>query len=545
MGRRLFSNSWHSVAELRPLLVPQARMTRHVYRGQVWFVVQDQSGGRFHRLSPAAHELLMRMDGTRTVQSLWEAANVSGNGEICTQDEIVDLLVQLHAADLLQADTTPDSAALLERKRKKRRQTIKQWLLNPMSIKIPLLDPDPFLARWASRLAWIFSRTGLLIWLAAVLPALVLAAQHWNALTTNMSDRVLSSSNLLVMAIVFPFVKIAHELGHGFATRVWGGAVHEMGVMLLVFAPVPYVDASASASFASKYQRAAVAAAGMMVELFIAALAMFVWVFAEPGVVRAVAFNVMLIAGVSTVVVNGNPLLRYDGYYILADLIEMPNLAQRGQKYLTWWWNRKVFGVHDEEAPPESPGERRWLVWYTPLAWLYRVSVTVSIILFVGGSYFIFGTLLALWGGVFAGGHAALEGVEACHVQPGLAAPPAACRPGCRRDCGGCAGAGLSVADAVADTGRGGDLAARSIAALCRWWRLLRTLAGRARDAGGEGHALVRAERRPIGHRTGGGGSESRRGGGALSRRAVRKPGQGRRCVTATGTGAGGAAPDR
>jgi len=398
MARRLFSSSWHSVAELRPKLVPQARVTRHVYRHQVWFVVQDQSGGRFHRLSPAAHALVMQMDGGRTVQALWEAANANGNGEICTQDEVVDLLVQLHAADLLQADTTPDSAALLERKRKKRMQTFKQWVLNPMSLKIPLLDPDPFLARWAPHLAWCFSRAGLMLWLMVVLPAAVLAAQNWKALTMNMSDQVLSSSNLLVMAIVFPLVKIAHELGHGFATRIWGGTVHEMGVMLLVFAPVPYVDASASASFSSKYQRAMVAAAGMLVELFIAALAMYVWVMAEPGIVRALAYNVMLIAGISTLVVNGNPLLRYDAYYILTDLIEMPNLAQRGQKYLTWLWDRKVFDVHDQDPPPESVAERRWLLCYTPLAWCYRVFVTVSIILFIGGSYFIFGTLLALWG---------------------------------------------------------------------------------------------------------------------------------------------------
>jgi len=373
-------------------------MKRHVYRGQIWFVIQDQSGGRFHRLTPAAHALLMRMDGTRTVQSLWEEANKSANGELCTQDEIVDLLVQLHAADLLQADSTPDSAALLERKRKKRQQTFKQWFLNPMSIKIPLFDPDPLLARWAPRLAWCFSHRGALLWLAAVLPALFLAGLNWNALTMNMSDRVLSSSNLLVMVVVFPLLKIAHELGHGLATRVWGGAVHQMGVMLLVFAPVPYVDASSSASFCSKHQRATVAAAGMLVELLLAALAMYVWVLAEPGVVRAVAFNVMLIAGISTVVVNGNPLLRYDGYYILSDLIEMPNLAQRGQKYLTWLWDRHVFGVHDQEPPVESPSERRWLVAYTPLAWCYRVFVTLSIILFVGGAFFIFGTLLAIWG---------------------------------------------------------------------------------------------------------------------------------------------------
>ena len=404
MARNLFSSSWYSVAELRPRLISQARVHRHVYRQQVWFVVQDQAGGRYHRLTPGAFALVQRMDGTRTVQQLWEEANASSSGDVCTQDEVVDLLVQLHATDLLQADTTPDSAALLDRYRKKKRQTVKQWLFNPMSLKLPLLDPDPFLARWAPQLAWCFGRRGAMVWLAIVLPALLLATQHGGELTNNLSDRVLSSSNLLVMAIVYPLVKLAHELGHGFAARVRGGAVHEMGVMFLVFAPVPYVDASSSSAFSSKYERMAVAAAGMLVELLLAALAMYVWLLTEPGVVRAVAFNVMVIAGISTLVVNGNPLLRYDGYFILTDLIEMPNLAQRGQKYLAYLWDRHVFGVHDLEAPAESLSEKRWLVVYTPLAWCYRVFVTVSIILFIGSEFFIFGTLMALWGVVTLAG---------------------------------------------------------------------------------------------------------------------------------------------
>lgn len=400
MARSLFSPSWHSVAELRPRLVPQARIYRHLYRGQVWYVVQDQTGGRYHRLSPAAHALVLEMDGTRTVQSVWESANTSGSGDACTQSEMVDLLVQLHAADLLQADTTPDSAVLFERHNKKRRATLMQWLMNPMSVKLPLVDPDAFLARWAPHVAWCFSRTGAAIWLAVALPAMVLAAQHWQELTNNLSDQVLSSSNLMVMALVYPVVKLLHELGHGFATRVWGGAVHEMGLMFLVFAPVPYVNASSSAAFPSRSQRAIVAAAGMLVELFVASLAMYVWVLAEPGVVRAIAFNIMVVAGVSTLVVNGNPLLRYDGYYILSDLIEMPNLAQRGQKFLAYLWDRHVFGVLDMEPLHETPAEKRWLIFYTPLAWCYRVFVTVSIILFVAGEFFIFGVLIALWGAV-------------------------------------------------------------------------------------------------------------------------------------------------
>jgi putative peptide zinc metalloprotease protein len=400
MARSLFSPSWHSVAELRPRLVPQALVHRHLYRGQVWFVVQDRAGGRFHRLSPAAHELVAAMDGTRTVQSLWEAANAHSPGDACTQNEIVELLVQLHAANLLQCDVTPDSAVLFDRYRKKRRETLRQWLLNPMSLKLPLVDPDALLERWTPRLAWCAGPVGAALWLIVVLPALALAAQHWNELTHSLPERVLSSSNLLVMLLVFPVVKLLHELGHGFAAKAWGGAVHEMGIMFLVFAPVPYVDASCASAFPQKQRRAVVGAAGMLVEVFLAALALYVWLLTEPGVVRAAAFNVMLVAGISTLVVNGNPLLRYDGYFILTDLLEMPNLAQRGQKYLAALCDRYVFGAHEVEFEPQSAAERCWLLLYTPLAWCYRMFITLVIIVFVAGQFFVFGALLALWGAV-------------------------------------------------------------------------------------------------------------------------------------------------
>lgn len=398
MSRSLFSSSWHSVAELKPRLIPQANIQRHVYRGKVWYVVQDKSGGKYHRLSPVAYQFVQGMNGSATVQSLWEQANTSGNGDDCTQNEVVDLLVQLHGADLLQIDSNPDSAALLSRYKKKRTATLKQYLLNPMSLKIPLINPDAFLTRWAPAVKWCFSWTGFWIWLAVVLPALVLAGFHWGELTHNISDQLLSSSNLLIMFFVYPVVKLVHEYGHGFATKVWGGAVNEMGLMFLVFAPVPYVNASSSAAFPSKIQRAVVAAAGMMSELFLAAVALFVWLLVEPGLVRAVAYNTMIVAGISTLIVNGNPLLRYDAYYIFSDLIEIPNLAQRGQKYLTYLCDRYLFGARNLEEPQESKSEKRWLFCYTPLAWCYRTFVTVSILLFVAGEFFIFGVLIALWG---------------------------------------------------------------------------------------------------------------------------------------------------
>ena len=400
MRRSFFSHSWHNVAELKPRLLPHARIYRHVYRGEPWFVVQDTTAGRYHRISPSAYAMLIGMDGVHTVQSLWDAALQQGGDHIPTQDEVVELLMQLYTQDLLHCDVTPDAAELFERYRKRRRMKWKQWLLNPLSLRIPLIDPDAFLTQWVKHFAWLFSPRGALLWLVIVAPAAVLAAQHWTELTENLSDQVLAAGNLLVLALLFPFIKVLHELGHGFATKVWGGTVHEIGLMFLVFAPVPYVDASASSAFPSKYQRAVVGAAGILVETFIAALAMYAWVLVEPGVVRSLLFNIMLIAGVSTVIVNGNPLLRFDGYFILIDLIEMPNLAQRGQHYLRFLNDRYLFGAKNNEPPQETKNEKRWLFYYTIGAWIYRMLITVSIILFIAGEFFIFGVLLALWGAV-------------------------------------------------------------------------------------------------------------------------------------------------
>ncbi len=400
MRRPIFSQSWHHVAELRPRLLPHARIYRHTYRGQPWYIVQDSSGGRYHRLSPQAHALVSRMDGANTVQALWDEACRIGGDDIPTQDDVVELLMQLHANDLLHSDITPDTAELFDRYRKRRSQKWKQWLKNPLSLRIPVLDPDLFLTRWVHRLAWLFSRGGALLWLLVVVPAVILAGVHWKELTNNLSDQVLATDNLLLLLFVFPAIKALHELGHGFAAKVWGGSVHEMGIMFLVFAPVPYVDASASSAFQSKRQRTVVGMAGMLVELFLAALAMYVWILVEPGLLRAIAFNVMFVAGVSTLIVNGNPLLRFDGYYILADLIEIPNLAQRGQKYLKYLSDRYLFGAHDIEPPDETDSEKRWLTVYTITSWIYRVLLTISIILFISNEFFIFGVLLGVWGAV-------------------------------------------------------------------------------------------------------------------------------------------------
>ena len=338
------------------------------------------------------------MDGHRSLQAIWTMATAHLGDDAPTQEEMIRLLGQLHANDLLVCDVSPDSQELFQRFQHQERQKWLQRLWNPLSLRFPLLDPEPFLTQWQFLVKPLFGWFGALLWLAVVGSAAVMAASHWTELTQNMTDRILAPSNLFILFLVYPTIKGLHELGHAFATKVWGGEVHEMGVMLIVLMPVPYVDASAASAFRDKRRRMVVGAAGIFVELFIAALALFAWLNVEPGLTRAVAYNVILIGSVSTLFFNGNPLLRFDGYYILADAIEMPNLASRANQYLGYCVQRHLFGLREAKTNAESVGERGWLAVFGTASFVYRQFVTLSIALFIASKFFIVGILMAVWG---------------------------------------------------------------------------------------------------------------------------------------------------
>ena len=393
----LHSASWYRVADLRPRLKSHAEVHRHHYRGELWYVLQDRASRRMYRFNPAAWQVIGLLDGERTVQAAWDLACDRLGDDAPTQDETIRLLGQLHSADLLQSEIAPDVDELLRRHVKQEKGKWWRNLRNPMSVRMPLIDPDRFLKRTEAAYRWMVGVGGLLLWLALVLAAGVAAASHWRELTENIADRMLAPGNLLGLLVIFPFVKIVHEFGHACAVRARGGEVHEMGVMLLVFLPVPYVDASASSAFRSKWQRFQVGGAGMMAELALASLAMFVWLAVEPGIIRAACFNVMLIAGISTVLFNGNPLLRYDGYYMLSDLLEIPNLSQRANRHLGYLVQRYAFGLRELQAPEATRGEKAWFVFYSITSFLYRQFITFAIILFVATQYFVIGVVLAIW----------------------------------------------------------------------------------------------------------------------------------------------------
>lgn len=397
MSVALLSDQWHRIANLRPRLVPHIRIHRHVIRGTVWHVLEDRSATRHHRLNGMAYRVVRLFDGHLSLAQVWQHLTRELTDETPTQDEILQLVGQLNAQDLLVVDASPDAAEMLARHDKQRKQKWRQNVGNPLSIKLPLWDPDVFLNRLLRFTSFLPASVIWVFWLAAVGTALALAPQHWPDLTKNFGERLLAANNLVIAAVVFPLLKFAHEIAHGLAVVRRGGEVHEMGLMLLVLYPTPYVDASSANAFPRRIDRMRVAAAGMMAELWIAALAFLLWTAIEPGFLRSVLYNIIVVGSVTTVMFNANPLLRLDGYYMLADALGVSNLSQRATTFWQFLISRFMLGARTEKAPQASRYEQICFFLYAPLATAYRVLVTFGIAWFVAQQYFFIGVLLALW----------------------------------------------------------------------------------------------------------------------------------------------------
>jgi putative peptide zinc metalloprotease protein len=395
---QLVNSHWYRVASVVPRLRQQLRVHAHRYRGRLWYVIEDRMNGRYHRFDRQAWRIIHLLNGTLTLEQLWHRLASEPGAHTPSQEDILALLGQLHSLDLLASGSLPDLAEAGRRERSQSRQRRWQRYMNPLALRFRLFDPDKFLVRAVHLLKPVLNRGGAALWLVWVLPALVLAWSHWPELTSNFGERLLALDNLALLWLIFPLVKALHEIGHGVACRLRGGEVHDMGVMLLIFLPVPYVDASSSWAFARKRDRMLVGAAGMLVELAIAAGAFYFWLWLEPGTSKAIAYDVAVLASVTTLLFNGNPLLRYDGYYIASDALEIPNLAQRATRYWGYLIERWILRRPELLSPVMAHGEGFWFATYAPLSFVYRMFVLFSIAMFISHKYFAVGAFIAAWG---------------------------------------------------------------------------------------------------------------------------------------------------
>lgn len=401
MARATFSEHWHRVRELTPRL-RSGVLVRPVWnRGERWHILGDPVSGRFHRLSPGAYAFAGRLEGRRTVHEAWTLAEIHAGDDAPTQGEAVAILGQLWSAGLLVGEAPPDVVGLLERAGKTRRRELAAGSLSLLFPRIPLLDPDRFLT-WLTRLfGWVYSPWGAILW-SALLALGAAAVVEQRSRFTDQFRGVLDPPGAIWGLLAFVIAKLIHELGHGIACKAMArrervpARIPTLGVMILLGVPSPYVDATASWALRSKWRRALVGAAGMHAELTLAAVAAVIWSLVGPGPVSEWAFSTVLVASVSTVLVNANPLLRYDGYYILSDLAEIPNLSRRGTDHLWHLASRHIWGLRRSVSPARDRAEAAILTFYALAATAYRFALAWTITVFVWNRVPVVGTLIGI-----------------------------------------------------------------------------------------------------------------------------------------------------
>jgi putative peptide zinc metalloprotease protein len=361
-------------------------ITPQRYEGRTYYVVKDPVSLRYWRFKDKEEFLISRMDGKRTLDQAQKEFEQRFRPDRLSLEDLEAFAQQLMNAGLAFKDSPTTGKQLYESRTKRRRQEWTQRLTNILYIKIPVFDPDRLLTAMLPYTRWIFTTWFLTLSVLFIFSAILLVATHFQTFRDKLPSyqEFFSFKNLIYMWAALGVVKVIHEFGHGLSCKAFGGEVHEMGFLLLCLSPAMYCNVSDSWTLPNKWHRILISAAGIYVELVIAAIATFVW-WNTPShpFVNNLALSIMVVCSVSTVVFNGNPLMRYDGYYVLADWIEIPNLRIRANRYLMRLVQEHCLGI---EVPPE-PHMELWrqvlFVAYAVVSYLYRWIITFSILYFL------------------------------------------------------------------------------------------------------------------------------------------------------------------
>ncbi len=353
----------------------------------VWYLLSVGEPSQFFRCNKRAYDFICRFDGHKTVSEILDEKRLQTD-EVSAEEEVAELssvIVKCLNIGLLK---NPD-----------KKVKNKHWLAGvrqPMAIKIPLFNPDKLLDRLSLVGSILLSWPFLVLFLFLLGYGLSLVAIHWSDIQLHWASRFFDPLNIVYMLILYPLLKVLHETGHGLALKRFGGEAKECGIIFLVLMPLPYINASSSYHFPYKHQRVLVGMAGMLIEFFIAICAWIVWCGIDSvGFWSDILFDIFFIGSFSTLMFNLNPLMKFDGYYILSDLLSITNLNSRSRQYISSIFKKYLLNI---TMPTDyiAPNEFKWLTIYGVLAIPYRILISLFIALYLSSKFFFLGVMLAI-----------------------------------------------------------------------------------------------------------------------------------------------------
>ncbi|WP_428306834.1 biotin/lipoyl-binding protein [Lacipirellula sp.] len=364
---------------------PDLKFRKQRYQGRTYWVVKDPVGLQYFRFEEEEFAILQMLDGKSSLDDIAQQFEAEFPPQTIRVEELQNFIGMLHKSGLVLSDATGQGWALKERRDEKKRRELLGALSNVMAFRMRGIDPERLLNWLYPYVRWFFTPAATIGALMLAAAALSLVIVQFDIFKSRLPDfnSFFSAQNWLALAITLTATKILHEFGHGMSCKHFGGECHEMGVMFLVMTPCLYCNVSDSWMLPNRWHRAAIGAAGMYVEVCLASICTFIWWFSQPGPLNYFCLNVMFVSSVSTIMFNANPLLRYDGYYILSDILEIPNLRQKASTILNRKLGKWCLGLEEQEDPFLPKRHQALFALYTIASALYRWVVLFSILFFL------------------------------------------------------------------------------------------------------------------------------------------------------------------
>jgi putative peptide zinc metalloprotease protein len=349
---------------------------RQFFKHQEYYVLKDPLALTYFRLLPEETYILTQLDGKRTLGQIAAQYNRRYPNIARSAEELAHFVNQLAGSGLLNLDASR-MVANASRTAPQRMMMIWAKLISTsLFIKIPLIDPSPWLGSLAHAIRFVWTK-----WFVGA--ALVLYVWTAGLLLANAGQFAVhridffSASNLIILWFTIIVIKTLHEFGHATTCRHFGGEVHEMGLAFMCFTPCGYVDASDAWMMRRQRHKLFTTIAGVFTELILACIAAHFWLVLPDGLGRSVAFNAMLVASINTIVFNINPLMRFDGYYVLCDVLEIPNLRSKAISFCSYHLQRVLLGYRNQyqESQFSQEANGRVFIFYSIAAYLYMISI--------------------------------------------------------------------------------------------------------------------------------------------------------------------------
>ncbi len=369
---------------LGPKLREDLILVEKVRQGQRQLVIKDPISVKYYQFGELEITLFGLLNGSIPPPKILEQFNAAHPDADMTMDDLKDFLGEIDKMKLLEKGASERNALLLERIREDRKSKLTSKQGSIMFKRVPLVDPNDFFDRIHPYIAWIWSVPSVIFMCGVILAACIAIGYNWTEFTDGIeavfSFQQQTAASLMWLWLTIIGIICFHELGHGLTCKHYGGEVHEMGFLLLFFQPCFYANVTDAYMFKDKNHKLYVTFAGIIVEFFIGSIFCFIWLLTDPtSAFNAICYQAMTVCGLSSVLFNLNPLVKYDGYYAFSEWVDLPNLKQNSGDCLERWFQKLYKKPEDIEDDGFSARERRIYIGYAICASIFIISMLMGL----------------------------------------------------------------------------------------------------------------------------------------------------------------------